>query len=103
MIFTPRLSNSGLILAMYPSSVVQIGVKSLGCENSTAQESPIQSWKLILPSVVFATKSGAVSPMARLMLALLGAKKSSRPGAQSTHAGRNPDQSRRDLCDRRNA
>ena len=46
---------------MYPSSVVQTGVKSFGCENSTAHESPIQSWKLIGPSVVSAWKSGAVS------------------------------------------
>ena len=43
------------------------GVKSLGCENSTAHESPIQSWKLIGPSVVSAWKSGAVSPILRLM------------------------------------
>src|SRR5437588_12014445 len=63
MIFTPRRSNSGLIEAMYPSSVVQTGVKSFGCENSTAHESPIQSWKRILPSVVSASKSGAVSPI----------------------------------------
>jgi hypothetical protein len=35
----------------------------LGCENSTAQESPIHSWKLILPWVVLASKSGAVSLM----------------------------------------
>src|SRR6266700_3489560 len=62
MIFTLRRSNSGLIFAMYPSSVVQTGVKSFGCENRTAHESPIQSWKLILPSVVSASKSGAVSP-----------------------------------------
>src|SRR5262245_40381571 len=65
MILTPRLSNSGLILAIYPSSVVQTGVKSLGCENSTAHLSPIQSWKRILPSVVSASKSGAVSLIAR--------------------------------------
>ena len=43
MIFTSRRSNSGLILAMYPSSVVHTGVKSFGWENKTAQESPIQS------------------------------------------------------------
>src|ERR687895_68431 len=61
MILTPRRSNSGLIFAMYPSSVVHTGVKSFGCEKSTAQESPIQSWKLIGPSVVSAWKSGAVS------------------------------------------
>ena len=40
---------------------MQIGVKSFGCEKSTAHESPIQSWKLIGPSVVSAVKSGAVS------------------------------------------
>src|SRR5215475_1520603 len=67
MILTPRLSNSGLILAMYPSSVVQTGVKSFGCENSTHQELPIQSWNLILPSVVWASKSGAVSLIASVI------------------------------------
>ena len=50
MILTPRRSNSGLMLAMYPSSVVQTGVKSFGCEKSTAHESPIHSWKRIGPS-----------------------------------------------------
>ena len=44
------------------------GVKSLGCEKSTAHESPIQSWKLIGPSVVSASKSGAVSPIVKLIL-----------------------------------
>src|SRR5215210_1602306 len=68
--FTPRRSNSGLILAMYPSSVVQTGVKSFGCEKSTAQESPIQSWKRIRPSVVSASKSGAVSPSCSAILLL---------------------------------
>ena len=52
---------------MVPSSVVQTGVKSLGCENSTPQESPSQSWKRIFPSVVSASKSGAVSPIANAM------------------------------------
>src|SRR5438270_3142633 len=42
-----------------------MGVKSFGWENSTAQESPIQSWNLIGPSVVSASKSGAVSPICR--------------------------------------
>ncbi len=41
MTFVLRLSNSGFRRAMYPSSVVQTGVKSLGCENSTAHDSPI--------------------------------------------------------------
>ena len=38
-----RLSNSRLEPATRPSSVVQTGVKSLGCEKSTAQLSPFQS------------------------------------------------------------
>src|SRR5215510_4207463 len=63
MIFTFLLSNCGFIFAMYPSSVVQTGVKSFGCENKTAHESPIQSWNWIRPSVVSASKSGAVSPI----------------------------------------
>ena len=63
MTFTSRSSNSGASLAICPSSVVHTGVKSLGWENSTAQESPIRSWKLILPRVVPASKSGAVSLM----------------------------------------
>ena len=62
---TPRWSNSGLIFAMYPSSVVHTGVKSFGCEKSTAHESPIQSWKPMRPSVVSASKSGAVSPICK--------------------------------------
>src|SRR4029077_15158951 len=60
MILVLRLSNSPLSLATMPSSVVHTGVKSFGCENSTAQESPIHSWKRIEPSVVCASKSGAV-------------------------------------------
>jgi hypothetical protein len=44
---------------MYPSSVVQTGVKSLGCENRIAQPSPIQSWKSMAPWVVSAVKFGA--------------------------------------------
>src|SRR6185437_9154024 len=64
---TPRLSNSGFNFARAPSSVVHTGVKSFGCENSTAQLLPIQSWNLILPSVVCASKSGAVSLIASAM------------------------------------
>src|ERR1044071_6014355 len=67
MILALRLSNSGFRGAMVPSSVVQTGVKSFGCENSTPQESPSHSWKRILPSVVSASKSGAVSPIASAM------------------------------------
>src|SRR3954449_7621346 len=65
---TPRLSNSVLSFAKAPSSVVQTGVKSLGCENKSAQLLPIQSWNLILPSVVSASKSGATAPIWRAML-----------------------------------
>src|SRR5471030_638401 len=64
---TPRLSNSGFSLASAPSSVVQTGVKSFGCENSSAQLPPIQSWNLIFPSVVSASKSGATAPICRVM------------------------------------
>src|SRR5215831_8135499 len=71
IIFVLRLSNSGLIRAIYPSSVVQTGVKSLGWENSTHHESPIHSWKRIRPSVVSAPKSGAVSPILRVISLLL--------------------------------
>src|SRR6266545_2475622 len=60
---TPRLSNSGFNFARAPSSVVQTGVKSFGCENKSAQFEPIQSWNLILPSVVWASKSGATAPI----------------------------------------
>src|SRR4051812_25696101 len=67
MILVLRRSNSGFSLAMYPSSVVHTGVKSRGCEKSTAHESPIQSWNLIRPSVVSASKSGAVSPSCNAM------------------------------------
>src|SRR5690348_15334603 len=70
MILALRLSNSGLRRAMVPSSVVQTGVKSFGCENSTPQELPSQSWKRILPSVVSASKSGAVSPIANVIVNL---------------------------------
>src|SRR5271165_810735 len=71
MIFVFRLSNSGLRLAMYPSSVVHTGVKSLGCENRTAHDSPIHSWKRIRPMVVSAMKSGATSPILRPIDCLL--------------------------------
>src|SRR6266568_1547067 len=71
MILTFLRSNSGLILAMYPSSVVQTGVKSFGCENSTTHESPAHSWKLIGPSLVWALKSGASEPIDSPILTLL--------------------------------
>src|SRR5476649_2073620 len=43
-------------------------LKSFGCENNSAQLLPIQSWNLILPSVVSASKSGASVPIGRAML-----------------------------------
>src|SRR5450755_691711 len=63
IILTLRLANSGCSPAMYPSSVVHTGVKSLGCENKMAQPSPIHSWKLIVPCEVSAVKLGASSLM----------------------------------------
>src|ERR1700722_9174371 len=66
-----RLSNSGLALEKAPSSVVQTGVKSLGWEKRTPQLSPNHSWKLMVPSVVSAVKSGAVSPSRIAMVFLL--------------------------------
>src|ERR1700722_17459934 len=71
---TPRLSNSGFSFANAPSSVVHTGVKSFGCENSSAQLLPIQSWNLILPSVVWASKSGATAPICRAIVDLLSFK-----------------------------
>ena len=43
MILVFRLSNSDLMRAMYPSSVVHTGVKSFGWEKSTPHESPSHS------------------------------------------------------------
>src|SRR5262245_11164807 len=71
MTFTLRLSNSGLSLAMYPSSVVHTGVKSFGWENKMPHELPSHSWNWMGPSVVSALKSGAVSPIRRVMGASL--------------------------------
>ena len=62
MTFTFRLSNSGFSFATRPSSVVQTGVKSFGCEKSTAQLDPIHSWNLIGPLVESWVKSGAMLP-----------------------------------------
>ena len=57
-----RFSNSAFVFATKPSSVVQTGVKSFGCDIRTHHLSPTHSWKLTLPSVVSAVKSGAMSP-----------------------------------------
>src|SRR4051812_21324737 len=66
-----RLVNSGSMRAMYPSSVVQTGVKSFGCENRIAQLSPIHWWKSIFPCVVLAVKFGAMSLMRSIFILLL--------------------------------
>src|SRR6266853_1004115 len=58
MILQLRFSNSGFSPAMYPSSVVQTGVKFFGCENKMAHPLPIHSWKLIRPCVESAVKLG---------------------------------------------
>src|SRR4051812_36911794 len=71
MILVLRLSNSGLIRAMYPSSVVHTGVKSFGCEKRTAHWLPIHWWKSMGPSVVCAVKLGASSPIRKDMHCLL--------------------------------
>ena len=46
-----------------PTSVVQIGVKGAGCENSNPQDLPNHLWKLISPSVVIARKLGTGLPI----------------------------------------
>ena len=61
--FAPRAANCFSSEPTAPSSVVHTGVKSFGWENSTAQLSPIHSWKWIGPCVVSAVKSGATSFM----------------------------------------
>ena len=61
MTLQDRFWNSPLIFATSLSSVAHTGVKSLGCEKSMAQPSPIHSWKLTVPSLVSAVKSGASS------------------------------------------
>src|SRR4051812_41170175 len=73
MTLTPRLSNSGFRPATVPSSVVHTGVKSRGCENSTAQ---LPSFHFrnesMCPSVVSAEKSGTTSPSRNAMSVSLG-------------------------------
>src|SRR5713226_1937921 len=70
MILQLRFSKSGCSPAMYPSSVVHTGVKSLGCENKMAQPLPIHSWKLIVPCEVSAVKLGASSFMRNMVFLL---------------------------------
>jgi len=65
------ISNAGLIFAMSPNSVVQTGVKSFGCENSTAHEFPIHSWKRIGPSVVPPRSPGLCHQVERSSVLLL--------------------------------
>lgn len=64
-ICTPRASNSSFSFAKAPSSVVQTGVKSAGCENRIVHFPLRNSWNLILPCVVCASKSGATEPILR--------------------------------------
>jgi alkanesulfonate monooxygenase SsuD/methylene tetrahydromethanopterin reductase-like flavin-dependent oxidoreductase (luciferase family) len=45
-------------------------VKSFGCENNTAHESPIQSWNLIGPSVVSFKFFGTPEQAAETLIAL---------------------------------
>src|SRR5713101_3835104 len=71
MILQLRFWNSGCNPAMYPSSVVHTGVKSLGCENKMAQPLPIHSWKLIVPCEVSAVKLGASSFMRNMVYLLV--------------------------------
>lgn len=45
--------------------MILTGVKSAGCEKRMPQESPSQSWNLMGPLVVSASKSGAMLPRRR--------------------------------------
>src|SRR5882672_7781712 len=78
-----RFSNSGCSPAMYPSSVVHTGVKSLGCENKIAQPSPIHSWKLIVPCEVSAVKLGASSLIRNMVFLLIPSGLG--PGSRKIH------------------
>jgi hypothetical protein len=60
-------------------------VKSLGCENSTAQELPIQSCKRIRPSVVSASKSGAKSLICSVIIHLLTRRGCWCPSVRTAH------------------
>src|SRR6516162_11283988 len=71
MILQLRFWNSGISPTIYPSSVVQTGVKSFGWENRIAHPSPIQSWKVTLPWVVSAVKSGTSELILNDMMPLL--------------------------------
>ena len=67
----PRAAHSSASCATAPNSVVQTGVKSFGCENKIAQESPIQSCNWIVPWSVSTVIFGIVSLIRRLMVVLL--------------------------------
>jgi hypothetical protein len=69
-IFTPRFSNSSFSFAKAPSSVVQTGVKSAGCENRIAQLLSMKLWKSMSPCVVVAWKLGAGVQSAPAMSAI---------------------------------
>src|ERR1700733_2409397 len=69
---------------MYPSSVVQTGVKSLGWEKRTAHPSPIHSWKLRVPCEVSAVKLGASSFMRNIVVSFWFAPKTNALGTSGT-------------------
>src|SRR5262249_15327603 len=73
-------ANSGCSPAIYPSSVVQMGVKSFGWENKMAQPSPTHSWKLMVPCELSALKLGASSLMRNDIIYLLISGKQPLPG-----------------------
>ena len=63
MNLTSRLSNSALSEAVIPSSVVQTGVKSFGCEKRMPQLLPRCVCRLSGPIEVSASKLGTSSPI----------------------------------------
>ena len=79
------LRELGLQSSTAPSSVVQKGVKSLGCEKSNAQPSPIHSWKTIGPSVVSAAEVGrlVVDSQRHLFILLYSAAPQGAPAQES--------------------
>src|SRR5690606_12304230 len=67
--FTLRFLNSGSSFAVRPSSVVQTGVKSAGCENKTTHAAPAESWNLMGQIEVSCSKSGTETPKRQLVKA----------------------------------
>src|SRR5471030_2563707 len=92
MTLTLRFLNSPPSLAVMPSSVVQTGVKSAGCEYSTPQLSPSHWWKWMGPSLDCCSKSGAMSPRRSVMAVLLGWRRLR--GGQDSEAGQSSHRDR---------